>query len=69
MYSRWTCVLELLDPLLHLFSHGLVRAHEGLLVDDDFRGIGLWTTDSGCDRGGVGLDDDAVKGHETACTG
>jgi len=62
MYSSWgeSSLLELLYPLLHLFSHRLVRAHECLLVDDDFGGIGFRTTDSGCDRRGIGLDDDAV---------
>ena len=56
--------LELLDPLLHLFSHCLVRAHERLLVDYDFGRIGFRTTDSGSDRCGVRLDDDAVNGNE-----
>lgn len=61
--------LELLDPLLHLFPHCLVGAHERLLVDDDFGRIGLWTTDSGGDGCGVGLDDDAISGNETmSCT-
>lgn len=63
--EKSTCGLELLDPLLDLFSHCLVRAHERLLVDHDFGRIGFWTTDSGSDRRGVGLDDDAVNGNET----
>jgi hypothetical protein len=63
--EKSTSVLELLDPLLHLFSHCLVRAHERLLVDHDFGRIGFWTTDSGSDRRGVGLNDDAVDGNET----
>lgn len=63
--EKSTCGLELLDPLLDLFSHCLVCAHERLLVDHDFGRIGFWTTDSGSDRRGVGLDDDAVNGNET----
>ena len=62
-------LLELLYPLLHLFSHCLVRAHERLLVDDDFSRVGFRTTDSGSDRRRVRFNDDAVNGNETAsCT-
>lgn len=52
--------LKLLDPLLHLFSHCLIRAHERLLVDHDFGRVGFRPTDSGGDRGGVGLDNNAI---------
>lgn len=61
--------LQLLDPLLHLFSYCLVCAHEGLLVDHDFGRIGFRPADSGRDRRGVGLDNDAVNGNETGSCG
>lgn len=57
--------LKLLDPLLHLFSHCLVCAHERLFVDHDFGRIGFRSTDSGGDCRGVGLDNDAINGNET----
>jgi len=40
------CELQLAHSLLHLFFYSLVCTHDRLLIDDNFCGIGSWSTDS-----------------------
>ena len=53
--------LQLSYPLLHLLLHGLIRAHDRLLVDDYFRRVGTRSADAGSDGRSVCVDDDSEK--------
>ena len=54
----------MLNPLLHLLLHSLIRVHNSLLVDHNLSGVSLWSANARCDGRRVGLNDNAkIQGH------
>ena len=58
--TAWSVLLQLPDLLDHLLLHRLVRIHDRLLVDNDFRRVGLWSAHPRCDGRSVRVDDDPI---------
>ena len=53
--------LQLSYPLLHLLLHGLIRAHDRLLVDDYFRRVGAGSADARSDGRGICVYDNSEE--------